>query len=600
TLSYWSDAANNPTSSVYGAPMIETNEAALWTWDARPYPDFPAREDVWSDAANWRLGHWMGGRLGQVSLGALVRDLCRAGGLPDALVDVSELSDIVPGFTVAALESPRASISVLARHFGFDAVESGGRILFRTRGRAPSATIRPDGLVGGKGEVMELVRGQETELPQALKWQVVRADEEYDAATVEARRTTVAADGVTAERFPLAASLEEADRRCRRALLEAWAGRETMTARLPPSMLRLDPGDVVSLDHDGRICEYRITRISDAGQRAIEAVRSDPDIYDMPPGNARSPRLSAPAVFGPADVALMDLPQLGDAVPAHRPYAAVFANPWYGNAAVWRSTGSSGFTLLDAIGQPARMGRLAADFPAGPTDRWDDGSRLLIDLSSGTLASVTDEELFAGANALAVESAPGVWEIVQAGAAALVASGRYQLTHLLRGQRGTEDAIGNPAPTGARVVVLDAATVPLSIAEADLGLPWNWRVGPGNAAPSDAIMQALTFTPNGRGLRPFAPAQARMRRLANGDLDLRWLRRDRALAADSWVLTDVPMSEASESYEIEILSGATVKRTLTVAAPTALYTAAMQTADFGGPVASLDVRITQIGALGRG
>jgi len=66
------------------------------------------------------------------------------------------------------------------------------------------------------------------------------------------------------------------------------------------------------------------------------------------------------------------------------------------------------------------------------------------------------------------------------------------------------------------------------------------------------------------------------------------------------VLTDVPMSEASESYELEILSGATVKRTLQVATPAFTYTVAMQTADFGGPVTSIDVRIYQIGALGRG
>jgi len=113
-------------------------------------------------------------------------------------------------------------------------------------------------------------------------------------------------------------------------------------------------------------------------------------------------------------------------------------------------------------------------------------------------------------------------------------------------------------------------------------------------------MQAIAFTPSGRGLMPFAPAQARMRREANGDLAIRWIRRDRALSADSWVLADAPMSEASEAYELEILSGATVKRTLTVAGPTALYTAAAQTADFGGPATSVDVRIFQIGALGRG
>ena len=602
TLGYWGDAAKNPVSSIYGAPMIETGEAALWTWDARPFPDFPARADVWSDAANWRLGHWMGGRLGQVSLGALVRDLCRAAGLADSLVDVSELSDIVPGFTVAAFESPRASIAVLARHFGFDAVESGGKIVFRTRGRAPAMTITPDQLVGnGQAEVMELTRGQETELPRALKWQLVRADEEYDAATVEARRSTVQAARVSSETFPLAVSLEEADRRCRRALMEAWVGRETLTARLPPSRLALDPGDVIALEHDGRMVDYRIARVADTGVRATEAIRTDAALYDLPPGEGRAPQLATPTVFGPAEVALMDLPQLSDSVPAHRPYAAVFAKPWYGTGAVWWSATDSGFQLLDTIGAPARMGVLAADLPAGPVDRFDAGSELLVDLSSGTLTSVTDTELLNGANVLAVESAPGAWEIIQFGNAELVSTGRYRLTRLLRGQRGTEDAMGDPAPTGARVVVLDTAVQPLSIAEADLGIPWNWRIGPGTAAPSDVIMQALSFTPSGRGLMPFAPAQARMRREANGDLAIRWLRRDRALSADSWVLAEVPMSEAAESYELEILSGGTVLRTVTgLTAPNFTYTASMQIGDFGSPVTSVDVHISQTGALGRG
>ena len=599
-LGYWGDPANNPTSSVYAAPMIDMNEAAVWTWDARPYPDFPAREDVWADAPNWRLGHWLNGRLGAVGLGALVRELCRRAGLDEALIDVSELADTVPGFVISALESPRASISTLARHFGFDAVESGGVIRFATRGQRAVSTINPDDMVAAQGDVMELTRGQETELPQALKWQLVRPDEEYDAATVEARRVTVETARVSSESFPLAVSLEESERRCRRALMEAWVGRETFMAKLPPSNLSLDPGDVVSLANDGRLIDYRITRINDAGARAIEAIRTDATIYDLPPGQYRPASLPGATVYGPAEVALMDLPQISDAIPAHRPYAAVFAKPWYGTAAVWRSADSSGFTLLDTIGQAAQIGTLVADLPAGPLDRFDHGNELLLDVSSGTLTSVTDMELFAGANALAVESSPDTWEVIQFGDAELVATGRYRLTHLLRGQRGTGDAMGNPAPTGTRVVILGSGIQPLSIAEADLGLPWNWRIGPASAAPSDLIMQVQSFTPNGRGLMPFAPAQVRMRREANGDLALRWLRCDRSMSADSWVLTDVPMSEASEAYELEILNGATVKRSLTVATPAFSYTTAMQSADLGGPVTSLSVRLYQIGALGRG
>jgi len=131
-LGYWGNPANNPISSVYAAPMIDMDEAAVWTWDARPYPDFPARIDIWTDAPNWRLGHWLNGRLGAVGLGSLVRELCRRAGLDDSLIDVTDLSEMVPGFVISALESPRASISVLARHFGFDAVESDGIIRFTT------------------------------------------------------------------------------------------------------------------------------------------------------------------------------------------------------------------------------------------------------------------------------------------------------------------------------------------------------------------------------------------------------------------------------------------------------------------------------------
>src|SRR5690606_12725429 len=142
---------------------------------------------------------------------------------------------------------------------------------------------------------------------------------------------------------------------------------------------------------------------------------------------------------------------------------------------------------------------LVTDLHAGPTSRFDLGNALVVDLLSGTLESVSDVALFGGANALAVESIPDVWEIVQAGAAELVAPSRYRLTRLLRGQRGTEDAMGNPAPAGARVVVLDSALVSLPIAEADLGIPWNWRIGPASRPVSDETWIARTFTPEGAG-----------------------------------------------------------------------------------------------------
>jgi len=608
TYLWWGDSPNNPVSSIYSGRMVHVPECAAWTWDARPYPFFPELTDVWADGPNWRLGHWLTGRLGAVSLAALVRHLCLRAGMPAERIDVTGLWGAVEGYAIGALESPRASITTLSRHFGFDAVETEGMIQFVMRGRATVATLAPDDLVAAReGDVLELTRGQETELPQALKWQVARADEDYDAALVEARRITVDTTRIASESFPMAVPPEEAERRCRRALMEAWTGRETAAFRLPPSRLGFDPADVVTLEHDGRQMDLRLVSIADAEARGIEAVHQDRAAYDMPPGSPRPSSLLSPVVFGAPEVVLMDLPQLTEDQAAHRPMIAAHAVPWPGEMAVFRSPSTDGFELLTSFGGRTRMGALVSDFYSGPTSRFDLGNSLVVDLLTGTLESVTDLTLFGGANAIAIESAPGIWEIVQAGGAELLAPGRYRLTRLLRGQRGTEDAMGNPAPAGARIVVLDASLASLPIAEADLGLPWNWRIGPASRPVSDETYVPIPFTPEGAGLRSFSVAHVEQpwrRPRALGDLTIRWTRRSRTLSADSWGAVEVPLIEEVEAYEVEILDGVEIKQVLTATMTSALYTAAQQTADWGALLArgdTLTIRIFQLSTLiGRG
>ncbi|GAA0306579.1 baseplate multidomain protein megatron [Rhodovulum strictum] len=612
TYLWWNDPANNPTSSVYGGRMVHVPECAAWTWDARPYPFFPALTGVWTDGPNWRLGHWLTGRLGAVSLAALVRHLCLRAGLPANRIDVTGLWGAVEGYVIGALESPRASITTLARHFGFDAVETGGVIRFVMRGRAAVAEIGADDLVATpdpRAEGLELTRAQETELPQALKWQLARADEDYDAAQVEAQRITVSTSRIASEAFPMAVAPEEAERRCRRALMEAWIGRETASFRLPPSRLALDPADVIRLQHDGRSLDFRLLSTADAEARGIEAIRQDRAAYDLPPGDPRPAMLARPLVLTAPDVAFLDLPQLTEDQPAHRPFLAAHARPWPGELAVFRSPGSDGFELLTTVPARARMGVLAFDLWPGPVSRFDLGNGLTLDLFTGSLESVTDLTLFGGANALAIESASGIWEIVQAGTVELIGPGRYRLTRLLRGQRGTEGTMGNPAPAGARVVVLDSTLAPLPIALGDIGLPWNWRVGPATRPPSDETYVAQAFTPAGAGLRPFAPVHVtqpwRQARVP-GDLTIRWTRRSRALEADAWEQVEVPLGEEVEGYEVEIRDGAqhAVKRVLTSSTTSVLYTAVQQTADWGAPLGpgdALALRIFQLSArLGRG
>ena len=120
-------------------------------------------------------------------------------------------------------------------------------------------------------------------------------------------------------------------------------------------------------------------------------------------------------------------------------------------------------------------------------------------------------------------------------------------------------------------------------------------------AAADPLNLQLAFTPSGRGLRPYSPAQLRGVPQPGGDILLTWLRRTRASSGDSWVLVEVPLAETTEAYDLEILNGAAVVRAVSgIATPSFLYTTAMMVADLGGPVSTLRIRVYQIGALGRG
>ena len=262
---YWNDPTKNPASGLYAGRMIDSAEIAIWTWDARPYPAFPVRSDVWSDIDNYRLGHWLTGRIGGCGLAELVRELCQTGGVPVDLIDVSQLAATVPGYAITAIESARASIAPLAQFYGFDVVETGGQLRFVPRGRPAVAQIAAETLVitERNAEDISFTRAQETELPRALKWRLLMPDEDYGALSVEARRITVDTARVRTEQFPIVYPAALADRAARRALYEEWVGREDAAFALPPSLLALDPTDVILLEHDGRTPDYVIARITD-------------------------------------------------------------------------------------------------------------------------------------------------------------------------------------------------------------------------------------------------------------------------------------------------------------------------------------------------
>ncbi len=133
----------------------------------------------------------------------------------------------------------------------------------------------------------------------------------------------------------------------------------------------------------------------------------------------------------------------------------------------------------------------------------------------------------------------------------------------------------------------------------ELRLPLNWRFGPAVRDIGDASYMTQAHTFAGQGLKPLSPVHVRARR-EDGDIALSWIRRTRS-GGDSWDVAEVPLGEDRERYEVDILDGDDVVRTISSTTPSAVYTAAEQVDDFGAEQSVVHVAVHQMSAVyGRG
>jgi hypothetical protein len=594
-------AGQNPISAVSGDRMVDLSRIHVYCWDARPYPAFPYNTEIWGDGDNWRFGHWLNGRFAVAPLAELVDAILADYGFSDH--DARRLAGVVPGYVIERMMSPRDALQPLELAYFFDSRESEGKILFHHRAADPPVlSLSESDLVEERAAdaLLTLTRAQETDLPASAKVSHIAAAGDYRQAVSEARRLTGASGRVARAELPIVLEHENASQIADAWLFESWAARERALFKLPPSALALEPGDIVSLDKDGTSVLVRVTDIGERGIREIEGRSIDPDVYS---GVASRPRdiTDGGAVFdGTPHVEFLDLPLMRGDEPPEAGYVAAFQSPWPGGVAVFGSPEEAGYVLRARASAPAIMGATLDALPAGPIAVVDRSARVRVALNSGELASVTTLQLFAGRNAAAIRNADGGWEIIQFETATLIGDRTYELSNLLRGQAGTEREMRAPLAAGATFVLLGTEIARVNVAAGEIGSPLHWRFGPANRDIADRSYEAAIHTFSGRGLTPLSSAHVRAVRNGSGDIAVSWKRRTR-IGGDSWEAIEVPLAEDDEAYEVDILDGATVVRTIAASMPNCAYAAADQATDFGSTQSGVSVAIYQMSpSRGRG
>jgi hypothetical protein len=586
---------SNPVSPVYGGRMVAPEHLHLWAWDARPYPYFPERADLWSDGANWERGHWLNGRLGALTLKALIEAVLADHDFGEH--QVADVDGLLEGYLVDGVLSARGTLEPLLRAFRVDAADAGEHILFRGRNRPADVTLAPEQVVDAPGEpLVTRKRAQETELASELVLRTIDAGGEYRVSASSVRRLAGDSRRTTTIDLPAILDFADAERLCSAVLRDMWTGRESAALTLPPSSLGVEPGDILALSHAGRPEMLLAERIEDGriheGQGRTLHLRRVDNAMRLAPRRTlpRRPPRPAPS-WGPPEVRVIDFAP-PDGVEQHAPRLAVFADPWPGSVAVYRGAAGGGFRLVANVRSPAVMGALTAPLAAGPLGRFDRANSLEVTLFGGALASLPEIDVLAGGNAAAIRMQNGAWEVLQFAQAELTGAARYRLTKLLRGQCGTEDAMRSGAVAWNDFVLLDKAVTVLPVALDALGLSLRYRFGPAeddHAAPSFA---ELPVTAEGAGLRPFAPVHLRARRVSGSqDVQLTWVRRTR-WGGVGWAMADAPLNEASEAYRLDIMQGPVLRRRVTLASPSYNYHAGLQIADLGG-LTPFTVRISQ-------
>ncbi|HTM95937.1 MAG TPA: phage tail protein, partial [Croceibacterium sp.] len=424
------------------------------------------------------------------------------------------------------------------------AADAGGEALRLTDADAApeDAPLLPAPVAADDGESFGALSGTSrqresgpADVPDVLRYYDV--DRDFQAGLQRADGRARAGRGRGIE-FP--GSLAAADAR---ALVNAaaeragWA-RETIawrTAELDPA---LTPGAIVRIPE--RPGNWRIDGW-EWRERGVEL-----ELRRLPRGPARRPAADPGTVARPSDLLAaptvlqaFELPWNGiGSASTPRVYAAASAasGGWKG-AALYASHGGALTPLGPSGSRRNIVGTIIAAAPPS-TAHLIDRASITVELLADdfALSSTTVEGLAGGANRALVGG-----EVIQFLHVEALDGRQWRLTGLLRGRGGTEAAAQAGHLSGAPFVLLDGTATLLDAA----------LVGPAQEIVAlglrDGAPVASSIANPGLTLRPLTPVHPRSRILADGSLELSWIRRARG----AWGWTDeveTPLGEESETY----------------------------------------------------
>lgn len=550
------------------------------------------------------------------SLESVLDNVCNRAGIVDTRLEYSGLEDeVVEGYAVnRAPVQPRQIIEPLMAVYQFETVEKDGKLLFKAKSSSNLETLNSDDIGAHEidsdppDDLIETMR-QDMELPTRVDVNYIAYSRDYETSLKSSFMPSKATSVYESFNVPFCINGQQALRLADVLLKQAWQQRKSYKFITTMRYAYLIPTDVVTVES----IRLRITgKTMTNGLIEFEAISERDDLYTS---EVTYNEVDEAYSYEPIRYFYHFLSHLILDIPIFRPsdddsglYFAMQGSDstWDGGIVSISSDGGASYTPLASVGNNAKMGIVSTALGDGDIDIIDETNTITVALgiTSQSLSSITEAQMYEDYNLAAIGS-NGNWELINFKTATDNGDGSFTLSSLLRGRYGTEWATSGHSSDEMFVLlknnsgVMANGIVRASLSGDQIGMERKYKFENLSYDRDDSVYQAV-FTNQAVGKKPYAPVQIYGFRDGDGALTITWKRRTRHTG--EWRdNANVPLNEESESYEIDIMNGSTVLRTLTATSETVNYTVAQQTTDFGSTQSSIEINIYQISALvGRG
>lgn len=540
-----------------------------------------------------------------ISAVTIIEDVCERAGMVSSDYYIGDITGDFIGFITP--QGPL--ISGLERVINASkavSIYSDDKIKFKGRAVDPVATIPAADLrylnddEGDSNAALLIIRADEKTMPSSVIVSFIDPSRDHDKNTQTARLNNPVYVNELGVDFGIAMSPDAAAQLAEVYLYSAWQERISYRLNLGPKYLYLEPGDAIRVEAPfGTIMMVILkidygangTLIIDAasynrGTLVSNKVGAGFGVNN--PGNPSSTNSTFQYFNAPMISPVQNAPGVFVFINGSSPEAWAYAN-------VYISRNGIDYTLKDVVSTPGFFGRALNALPDHTSALVDVINHVDIEINDGELSSTTLDDLLADQtlNLFFVGD-----EMVQAANVSLIAAKTYRLSTLLRGRFGTEHHTGSHA-IDEKVAVYGSGFYMGLSPSSDYNTTLYLKLV-SNGQDYGSIATEHSFVADFRTLLPYCPVNVDAV-LSSGDVVITWNRRSRYGDELPSTGAEVPLFEATEEYQVDILNSVgDVVRTLSTTTQTATYTAAQQIAD-GGYISVIRCKVYQLSAeIGRG